>query len=428
MALKLPKLNIPSVDKVKAGRPLQALRDKIPKPKDPDSSASPLGGLRIRIPKTFKRNAERYLWLIAGFFLFVAPFALFTRFAYYIAGATGEPTIHSICYKLPLDWMITGTIPLAVGPIAVSFVVAVLAIALLFGPQFCGRLCPVGAISEFVSRIIPLPERFRMRIWNTSMTASLRYGFLAGFLMVGWVAGGNVAQCTYGVDIGRYCSSAIMEYMSLGLFSAVTPANFWNTGALLALLVWLGIGGIMMIGGRGWCLFFCPLGALSGLSHAVGKRLGLYHIEFKAHNCRKCKNCTVSCPMWAIGPRRRIEYSLCIGCRECVNNCAFDAYAGTYGRNGEKIKGAMMSMVDRVKAIGVFAFASASAPVALIVAGPCASTGCAACPLGGACMIALPLIYGGTMVAKSSSRIHPRLAALRSRLFKRRAPASGEEG
>jgi ferredoxin-type protein NapH len=408
MAVKVPKLNLPEgLTKLRGMElslsSLKELPSRLPK---------------VGIPKAVKNNYERYLGLALGFFLFVGPFAVFTWIAYSLVGAEGDASIHSICYRLPLDFL-TGGSAAAVGPIAAAFIIAVLIIALLFGPLFCGRLCPVGAFSEFVSRIVPLPDKYRMRIRDTRITASLRYGFLAGFIIMGWMAGGQAAQCTYGVELGRYCSSSLLEYMSLGAFTGTAPVDYWNTGLLLTLFTWLVLGGIMMVGGRGWCLFFCPLGALSGLSHALGTRLGLYHIRFDEDKCRHCRKCEVSCPMWAIGLDRKVEPSLCMGCRECVHNCSFKAYGGTHGRTGQRINDTVKDLVGRIRSAGTFTMASATAPVAAIVTGPCASIGCGACPLGGACAIAMPLIFGGMLVTKQSSRARRFLASIRERLPRR---------
>ncbi len=377
-------------------------------------------------PKILWWNSERYLGLLAGFFLFIAPFAVFTRLANYLAGSSGEATIHSICYKLPMDILINGAYPTTFGPVAAVVTGAILIVALLFGPLFCGRLCPVGAISEMISRLVPIPARYRMRIQNPKITATLRYGFLAGFILVGWVVGGQVAQCNYGVDFGRYCSPAMLEYLSLGLFST-PPANFWNTGAVMTLLVWLVLGGVMMAGGRGWCLFFCPLGAISGIAHSIGSRIGFYRLEHNAANCRNCRQCYINCPMWAISMDGKIERSLCIGCRECVNNCSFNAYYGTYGwKKREKVNSTVKDAITRVRTAGAFTLAAATAPMAYLVTGPCASTGCAACPLGGACAISIPLLYGGMLLSHTSARFKGVWASLRSRLRRGQEDATVE--
>ncbi len=426
MALRNPLKKTLTLDNPKTLGPLKGRsRSEVPNVRLPEPEQTAANPLKLKVPRTVWRNSERYLGLIAGFFLFIAPFAVFTRVANAIVGSTDEATIHSICYKLPMELLINGSYPATIGPIAIVTILGILVIAFLFGPLFCGRLCPVGAMSEMLSRIVPIPDRYRMRIQNTKVTASLRYGFLAGFILVGWALAGPVAQCTYGVDMGRFCSPALMEYLSLGLFSTV-PANFWNSGAVLTLLVWLVFGGIMMVGGRGWCLFFCPLGAISGISHAIGAKLGFYHLEYEASNCRNCRKCEVSCPMWAIDMDRKIEKTLCNGCRECINNCSFNAYRGTYGSTGEKIQKKVKDAVSRVRTASAFMLAAATAPLTYMFTGPCAATGCAACPLGGACAVSIPLLYGGMLLSRMSTMIKAAWSSLRSRLHGEHQKARSE--
>lgn len=204
----------------------------------------------MKLPRTVKNNKWRYLSLTAGFFLLVAPFAFLTQLAFLLVGKEGQATLHSICYKLPLDWLISGPGDFfALGIVATSFVVITLMVAFLFGPLFCGHLCPVGAFGELVSRIAPIPDRYRMRLKDPGITARLRYGFLAGFVILAWMIGKPTALCPYGIDLGRYCTSSIFQYFSLGLFSDQLTTSFWNTGALLTIAVWLVLGGILMVGG-----------------------------------------------------------------------------------------------------------------------------------------------------------------------------------
>jgi ferredoxin-type protein NapH len=426
MALRKPHPKTLPLTNAKLRIPLKGRSpSNVPNVQLPVQEPWKISSLKQKVPRTVWRNSERYLGLIAGFFLFIAPFAVFTRVAYAIVGSSGEATIHSICYKLPMELLINGSYPPTIGPIALVTIGGILVVALLFGPLFCGRLCPVGAMSEMLSRIVPIPDRYRMRIQNTKVTASLRYGFLAGFILVGWAMAGPVAQCSYGVDLGRFCSPALMEYLSLGMFSTA-PANFWNAGAVLTLIVWLLLGGIMMVGGRGWCMFFCPLGAISGISHAIGARLGFYRLEYEASNCRKCRRCDVKCPMWAIGMDGKIERTLCNGCRECINNCSFNAYHGAYGNTGEKIHKKVKDVVSRVRTASAFMLAAATAPLAYMLTGPCASTGCAGCPLGGACAVSIPLLFGGMLLSRMSMRMKGAWSSLRSWLHGERRKVRSE--
>ncbi len=49
------------------------------------------------------------------------------------------------------------------GTVAVIGTIVLLIIAFLVGPRFCGKLCPAGAVPEYLSKMIP--ARFKIN-WN----------------------------------------------------------------------------------------------------------------------------------------------------------------------------------------------------------------------------------------------------------------------
>ncbi len=73
---------------------------------------------------------------------------------------------------------------------------------------------------------------------------------------------------------------------------------------------------------------------------------------------------------------------------------------------------------NRIRGAWVFFLAASSAPIAFIISGPCASTGCAGCPLGGSCAVSLPLIFSGMMVMRFKERIRDRIYSTLERLPK----------
>jgi len=284
--------------------------------------------LWLKPNSTLVLNRWRYLSFIAGFFLFVAPFAFLVRATLFALGKMQEPTLHVFCYRMPIDWIFGGRYSsLIASSVSTGFIVVILASAFLFGPLFCGWLCPVGSISESASRVIPLPGKYRIWIKDTQITSGLRYGFLVGFIAIAVLVGYKLAASDLSSICCRYCTSSVLQNLSSGLFGNFLAIEYWHTGAIIVLISWLLIGGVFMQGGRGWCLFFCPLGALSNVVHKVGARLGLYRIEHSASKCASCNSCSSVCPTWAIKDDKTIERSLCIACKECVNVCPNGCYS-----------------------------------------------------------------------------------------------------
>jgi ferredoxin-type protein NapH len=287
----------------------------------------------VSLRKTLRQNRWRYLSLVAGFFLFVGPFAFLARGLNYLTGNMAQATAHTLCLRMPVDWLFGGRWLALLGSVAALFILVVVGIALFAGPAFCGWLCPVGGISESLSRGVPLPERFRLRIKDPLVTTGLRYGFFIGFIAVSVIVASRfVAMSSI---CCRYCSSAVMQSLVDGAFGNTLAVTYWHTGAIISLFAWLVVGGIAMSGGRGWCLFFCPVGALSGLSHRVGRRLGMYGISFHQPACRDCTTCQVSCPTWAVREDRTVNPNLCIVCKECVTSCPNGSYK--YGKERDDL-------------------------------------------------------------------------------------------
>ena len=286
--------------------------------------------------KVLKRNKWRYLAIFVGFFLLVGPFALLPWDVYTVTGSDLTPSVHTFCYRMPLFWL-SGSDPFLVDvEIATYFFVAIVFLAAVISPLFCGWICPVGGLSEGISRIIPIPNRFRIFLRDTRVTVGLRYGFFAGFLLLATLIGYGFVAEQYGGVTARYCPQYLLQSFSYMIFGGGSVIRVWNTGFILTLVSWLVIGGVLFLGGRGWCLFLCPLCAMSGLACKCGNKAGTLGIQFDESKCRNCKNCSTRCPMWAIREDGTVEKLLCIGCRECVTACHFKAYR--YGLKGSPHK------------------------------------------------------------------------------------------
>lgn len=187
----------------------------------------------MTVIETLKRNRWRYLSLLAGFFLFVGPFALIARGVNYLTGNLATPTLHTLCYRMPVSSLFQGQVLALLGSVAAAFVLGVVVISFFFGPVFCGWICPVGSVSEGISRAVPLSERFRLRIQDPGVTKGLRYGFFAGFIAVALLVGYKVALVSS--ICCRYCTSSVLQNLADGLTGQVTAVAYWHTGSRLTL-------------------------------------------------------------------------------------------------------------------------------------------------------------------------------------------------
>jgi ferredoxin-type protein NapH len=219
---------------------------------------------------------------------------------------------------------LSGAAPFLVDMMAATILILIIiGLALIFGPLFCGWICPVGGVSEAISRAVPIPNKYRLQMKDTRVTAGLRYGFFIGYLLVAFAIGQKAITYQFGGVTCRYCASYLLEVGSTFLFKGTLLIEPWHAGVIVALVSWLVIGGLFMVG---------------GLSHKAGASLGFYKIDYQRSNCTNCRKCQVTCPMWAIKEDRTIERTLCIGCGECRRSCISKCYTYKKGRekNGNK--------------------------------------------------------------------------------------------
>ena len=67
---------------------------------------------------------------------------------------------------------------------------------------------------------------------------------------------------------------------------------------------------------RGWCRYFCPVGAIL----APFNKISLLHIEVDKKNCIHCNLCSTNCPMAIDVPNMNRDPE-CVLCGKCINVC-----------------------------------------------------------------------------------------------------------
>lgn len=254
---------------------------------------------------------KRILGYCLGFALFYEPFMFFEKLTANFFVETGFTSIHVPCARIPLANIFTGQW-LASGPTSLFFCLLLAVTSLWFGPLFCGRLCPAGGFSEFLSRL--LPDKYKIDWSRLVPIVPLRYGFFAGFLFS--LVFGLGMPCTY------------CNYYALELF-----AGFLHTGQLLGVSVSLMMTfvlcyiflGLFTKGGRGYCNLLCPVGTMCSNFHIVGSRLpGAFKMQVDKADCVGCGICANQCPMRAISVQNgkaNIDIRHCIVCGQCAHKC-----------------------------------------------------------------------------------------------------------
>ena len=274
-----------------------------------------------------RRSLTRLAGFVFGFLLLFEPFALLSRLIGQFVEEPGFASIHLPCVRIPLLNLLPGNVDIA-GPTSLVFCGFLILVTVLCGPLFCGHICPAGGVTELLSRVVP--DRFQVDWGKYVPIVPLRYGFFAGFMVANFL--GVSSPC-------GFCNFYVLDIM----------VNFALTGDLLTrelsllatFFIWFLILGLFTKGGRGFCNFLCPVGALQSLCYAKGRKmpfaLGM-HVD--TGKCIGCGKCTRVCPMRAASlhapaaaeatskgarPKAQLNALHCICCGECAANCPVKA-------------------------------------------------------------------------------------------------------
>ena len=174
-------------------------------------------------------------------------------------------------------------------------------LAILFGPVFCGWVCPLGSIQEWVGKIGR--RIFKSTRYNHFVPAGLdkvlryaRYGVLAWVLYVTITSGSMLFQ------------NADPYYALFSFWTGeVTPVAL---GILALTLV------LSLFVERPWCKYACPYGAVLGLTNLFR----VFKIRRVEGTCRNDGACDIKCPMnIPVSEKKVIRDHQCITCMECTS-------------------------------------------------------------------------------------------------------------
>ncbi|HOW59266.1 MAG TPA: 4Fe-4S binding protein [Candidatus Omnitrophota bacterium] len=221
----------------------------------------------------------------------------------------------------------------------VSISMGFLLLSLILGRFFCGWICPLGTMSDWMASL-----NSRKKILNDETNRWIRK---VKYLSLGIVA----IFAILGIQIAWVFDPIVIaaRFVSLNVIPAVTWTveklfifsiqNFnlhhsfvydayralkqsflgikiyYFSNALVILLYILLIFAGALIFSRLWCRVLCPLGAIFAL---VSKRSLL---ERQTQECAQCQICQKRCRMGAIHNDASYQKSECILCMDCVYDC-----------------------------------------------------------------------------------------------------------
>lgn len=219
----------------------------------------------------------------------------------------------------------------------VGVVVALVLLTLLFGRVYCSVICPMGVFQDVISWISGRRKKKGNRFSYSPEKKWLRYGVLVLFVaaLVAGI-GSFVALLAPYSSYGRIASNIFAPFYRWGnnLLSlaaahvdsyAFYPVDVWMKGLYtfcIALLTLVVVAVLAWRNGRTYCNTICPVGTVLGFF----SRFSLFRPVINTGKCKNCSLCARRCKAACIDfKNHHIDYSRCVACMDCIDNCKHGA-------------------------------------------------------------------------------------------------------
>lgn len=184
----------------------------------------------------------------------------------------------------------------------------VLVTTLILRAGFCGWVCPVGTINDFIRFfgksfakipfIKPINKKYNQWIKKnrTLLDQIDHYARYLRYILLLWI-----------LQAAIFSFASIKEPGEHGIFS------------IFYLVIGLLIFGLF--NSRAWCKYGCPVGGLVGLVSKLSPTSVTRHVD----NCINCKKCSRVCPMGIdVASKERVNTLDCNTCLMCVDACPIE--------------------------------------------------------------------------------------------------------
>lgn len=270
-------------------------------------------------------HLARRLTQIGAAFLLLSPLAGLT---FFLGTYTASLLVGRLHLADPFAALQVGLLPLAIAALPIVL------LNLLLGRVFCGWICPLGLLLEWVDRLrrtLGLRERTLPRWARWPLAGLILFGsLLAGQPLFEWFSP----------------QSNLARLLLFGLA--------WEALLLPAIIL-----ADLLISRRLWCNTLCPAGVTFGLL----ARSGLLRVELDPSRCHRCGACLNTCPQGrsvlqeAVSGRgsRQADPDACLSCGECLDACPENGLSFRFGLRHDPGRRAALISLGAASALALLA-------------------------------------------------------------------------
>ncbi len=202
--------------------------------------------------------------------------------------------------------------------------VATIVLTLFLGRFFCGWVCPMGALQQFVGYLGLRRQSTGEKIKRNQphRARHLKYGLLLFFVAAAaldlprWFQATLQTGLLDPIPLLHRSVNLVLLPLVDGPMHVTSAAPRFYSGTATVAVIFVVLVLLCLRVPRFYCRFLCPLGALLGW---LG-RWSLWRIGVSEETCRECRRCEAHCE-GACTPAGTIQTSECVLCLNCRHEC-----------------------------------------------------------------------------------------------------------